>query len=224
MSPARRGKAALSFAQERLYFIEQYEGGSSAYNIPLLFELDPGTDRTVLRRSIKHIVKRHDILRTVFVREESGKVYQVVHSRPPLIEEAHIDPDDLDRNVTEAVNIRFDLHHQYPIKIIFYHTGEKRFLLVTFHHIAFDGWSTDIFLKELNSFYHHYKSGAPLRVPEPDIQYRISLSGREPTFQEKGSTMSLNTGKKPWPAMRPLSSLWINQAGRSQVRGRLLQL
>ncbi len=172
IEPYKGEKAVLSFAQERLYFIEEYEGGSSAYNIPLLFELDRDTDLPALKKSLESIVNRQEILRTVFVRSESGEIHQEVRIEPPEIRELGLREDNFLRQVKEDVNVVFDLHREYPVRILFYHTEKKSYLLINIHHIAFDGWSTDIFLSELDSFYRYHKDGSALTLPALDIQYR----------------------------------------------------
>ncbi|WP_162034320.1 phosphopantetheine-binding protein, partial [Chryseobacterium potabilaquae] len=68
----------LSFAQERLWFIDQYEGGSSAYNIPMVFGLSSRVDLSILAESFKVVLSRHDILRTLIVTSSEGVGYQYV--------------------------------------------------------------------------------------------------------------------------------------------------
>ncbi|MGV8124227.1 MAG: amino acid adenylation domain-containing protein [Candidatus Xenobiia bacterium LiM19] len=165
-------EAVLSFAQERLYFIEEYEGGSSAYNIPLLYELERDTDVRALRKSIESIVRRQEILRTVFVRSEGGEVRQKVRTEPPEIREWDIPESDFRIKVAEDINVVFDLHREYPLRIIFYKTERSHYVLINIHHIAFDGWSVDIFLSELDSFYRYHRDGTALTVPDLEIQYR----------------------------------------------------
>jgi len=164
--------AVLSFAQERLYFIEEYEGGSNAYHIPMLFELGRDCSIEALKSSIGSIVERHEVLRTVFVRTGSGEVRQRVLDRVPEARERHIDGSELHDAVTAEVNALFDLHGAPPVRVIFFFAGSTRYLLVTIHHIAFDGWSTDIFMKELGSFYRFHREGTPPALPGLEIQYR----------------------------------------------------
>ncbi|MGV8124226.1 MAG: amino acid adenylation domain-containing protein [Candidatus Xenobiia bacterium LiM19] len=172
IEPCRSDETVLSFAQERLYFIEEYEGGSSAYNIPLLYELERDTDVQALKNSIESIVKRQEILRTVFVRSEGGEVRQKVRTEPIEIRERDIPESDFRIKVAEDINVVFDLHREYPLRVIFYKTERSHYVLINIHHIAFDGWSTDIFLSELDSFYRYHRDGAAVTLPDLDIQYR----------------------------------------------------
>ncbi|MBP7868053.1 MAG: amino acid adenylation domain-containing protein [Acidobacteria bacterium] len=170
--PCPPGDAVLSFAQERLYFIEQYEGGCDAYHIPMLFEVPGTTDVEALSRAIRDIVRRHGVLRTVFVRDERGGVLQRTLEDPVEIREEDLGGTDVLARAADEIRSVFDLHREYPLRVRLYRAGPKRFLLVTLHHIAFDGWSTDVFLDELNRLYRHHRDGSALDLPEPPIQYR----------------------------------------------------
>jgi amino acid adenylation domain-containing protein/non-ribosomal peptide synthase protein (TIGR01720 family) len=172
IEPCPKDHAVLSFAQERLYFIEEYEGGSTAYNIPMLYELADDMDIPALKKGIVDLVDRQEVLRTVFVKSETGDVYQKVGSAPLEMQHVDLAAKDLQDRVEQAINTVFDLHHQYPVRVVFYHTETKKFVLINVHHIAFDGWSTDIFLRELDQLYRHHRDGSRLSLPELDIQYR----------------------------------------------------
>ncbi len=172
IEPCPGDTAVLSFAQERLYFIEEYEGGSTAYNIPMVYELSKDTDIPALKKSIADLVHRQDVLRTVFIKSESGEVYQKVGAEPPEILEVELADRDFQARVQRDINTVFDLHEGYPIKVVVYHAETTTYLLITIHHIAFDGWSADIFLRELDALYHFHKDGEKLSLPELDIRYR----------------------------------------------------
>jgi len=172
IEPCGSDEAVLSFAQERLYFIEEYEGGSSAYNIPLLYELDRETDIDALRKTIESIVIRQEVLRTVFVRNDSGDIHQKVRAELPVITEREIAESDFEKAVVEDINAVFDLHRDQPFRAVLYRTEKKLRLLFNIHHIAFDGWSVDIFLSELEQFYRHHRDGSAVTLPRLEIQYR----------------------------------------------------
>ncbi|NDB85386.1 MAG: hypothetical protein EB127_22185, partial [Alphaproteobacteria bacterium] len=155
-------KMQLSFAQERVWFIERYEGGTHAYNIPLVFKLKDLVDIGILERSIGEIVRRHEVLRTVICEDGEGRGYQEVldHDTHPIllrIKEVH-GRKDLDEVILEEVRHVFDLSKEHPIRINLYNVSESqdRYLSIVCHHIAFDGWSVDIFCKELESFYDYF--------------------------------------------------------------------
>ncbi|WKL50110.1 amino acid adenylation domain-containing protein [Flavobacterium pectinovorum] len=173
-------ESVLSFAQERLWFIEQYEDGTNAYHIPSVFELDAATDIKAMRYALEGVVSRHEVLRsTIEQREGVDHGIQVVHDAALLIEERSLGAEeDYEFLIKEDINRPFDLSREYPIRAKFY-TAEseegiqRRFLLINIHHIASDGWSTDIFQSELLSYYQGYISGdKEFMLPALDIQYK----------------------------------------------------
>ena len=165
-------QAPLSYAQERLWFIERYEGGTNAYNVPMVLELNEKINIAAFKQSLNSLVNRHEILRTVFKQDAFDKDYQLVLNEPLVIKELSIENDKLNELIKKDVNHLFDLTTQYPIYIKIYKMEEKYYALVNIHHVAFDGWSVDIFLRELSAFYQHYHSGEALNLPEMDIQYK----------------------------------------------------
>ncbi|WP_347220316.1 amino acid adenylation domain-containing protein, partial [Chryseobacterium sp.] len=163
----------LSFAQERLWFIENYEGGTSAYNIPMAFLLDEKTDITVLCKALDAIVMRHEVLRSVIRITDEGKGWQWVMNDIPAIHQYEVRTmQELEEKVSIVANKIFRLEEELPIDINIFKLEENYYLSVVIHHIAFDGWSTDIFLKELISIYNAIKQGQPHELPALKIQYK----------------------------------------------------
>ncbi|MBY0273421.1 MAG: gramicidin biosynthesis protein, partial [Alphaproteobacteria bacterium] len=193
----------LSFAQERLWFIEKYEEGTSAYNIPMIFKLPEGTNLKALESSLKSIVERHEILRTL-IKEENGEAYQCVltfQDKPLEISKVKFKNQlGLNQHIQKEVMHVYDLSHEYPIRISLCELNRGKglhnelLLIILIHHIAFDGWSTRIFLKELQEYYTCYldqlngKEGS-LKLPELKIQYKdFALWQRSYLTKEKLST------------------------------------
>ncbi|KFF74864.1 hypothetical protein HX13_12830 [Chryseobacterium sp. P1-3] len=164
---------SLSFAQERLWFIENYEGGTSAYNIPMAFLLDKNTDITTLCKALDAIVMRHEVLRSVIRITDEGKGWQLVMDDIPAIHQYEVKTmQELEERVSHAANKIFRLEEELPIEINIFKLEKNHYLSVVIHHIAFDGWSTDIFLKELISIYNAIKEGHPHELPALKIQYK----------------------------------------------------
>lgn len=173
----------LSFAQQRLWFIESYEGGSNAYNVPLIFKLGKDVDVSLLEPSIRTVVDRHEILRSLIKPNSEGKGYQVVidGEKYPLVIENQIisSQDELIKEMDKSIAQIFDLSKDYPIHIKFYTLNSETYLSIVVHHIAFDGWSTEIFIREMLNFYKYQlylKKGdqktADSYLPAPiEIQY-----------------------------------------------------
>ncbi|MCK5687316.1 amino acid adenylation domain-containing protein, partial [bacterium] len=166
-------KPPLSFAQERLYFLNEFEGGLNAYNIPMCFSLSEATDIEILKRSIKSVIMRHEVLRTVIEEDSSGDFHQEILNHPPKINEYSLPEEKFMEQISIDVNTVFDLKHEHPVKVSFYKVSDIVYLLINVHHIAFDGWSMDVLLRDLNKYYNFYKSGNEEQpFLELDIQYK----------------------------------------------------
>lgn len=174
----------LSFAQERLWFIEKYEQGTNAYNIPIISKLSDGVSLELLERSIQSVLARHEILKTAIKQDNAGGYYQDIlntEDHPFKISRVKCaSEEDLDTNLRNDVNHVFDLANNYPLRVKIYSLGNSspmHILSVVVHHIAFDGWSTDIFLNELKEFYKYFKAEelglkSDLNLPPLTIQYK----------------------------------------------------
>ncbi|MCK5686994.1 amino acid adenylation domain-containing protein, partial [bacterium] len=166
-------KPQLSFAQERLYFLDEFEGGLSAYNIPICFSLSEATDIEILKRSIDSVIMRHDVLRTAIQEDTHGNLHQLILENPPKINEYSLSEEKFKEQISADINTVFDLKHKHPVKVSFYKVSDIVYLLINVHHIAFDGWSMDVLLKDLNKYYNFYKSGNEEQpFLELDIQYK----------------------------------------------------
>jgi len=168
-------QSPLSFAQERLWFIEQYEQGTNAYHIPALFELAADTDVKGLKYALQQIVARHEVLRSTIEKGEDQQGIQVVHTELLPIDEITCTDKDFEVLVKEAINSPFDLRSEYPIRIKLYkiEPGPETILLINIHHIACDGWSIGIFQKELFAWYEAYiNNNTKFTLPDLEIQYK----------------------------------------------------
>lgn len=164
----------LSYAQERLWFIEQYEEGTSAYHIPMYFRVDESMNEALLIEALQAIIRRHTILRTHFIQNESGEYVQEVDDALVLIETIAIKAEQDNAAIEAFIHRIFDLTKEHPIraaKCLNMNTKE-RFLLLVIHHIAFDEWSGLIFIKELKTYYEHLITDQPISLPPLSIQYR----------------------------------------------------
>ena len=178
-SVSRDGKLPLSFAQQRLWFLAQMEGGSEAYHIPLALHLKGALDRTVLRRALDCILARHEALRTTVSVEDGEPVQRIAaveDSRFLLIEHDlrhHNDArSELDRLTELEGGASFDLGAGPLIRGRLIRLSEdEHVLLITMHHIAFDGWSVALLIKELSVLYAAFLRGQDNPLPKLDIQY-----------------------------------------------------
>jgi amino acid adenylation domain-containing protein/non-ribosomal peptide synthase protein (TIGR01720 family) len=177
--PRDRESYPLSFAQQRLWFLEQLEPGTAMYNIPLAVRLRGQVDPDVLERSINAIVQRHETLRTVF-RSHQGEPVQVI------LPELHIplaidDLREIGDEEREAQAMRlareearqpFDLATGPLLRVRLLQLADDDFIaLLTMHHIVSDGWSMGVILRELAAFYHAFSGEQMPALPPLSIQY-----------------------------------------------------
>jgi len=167
----------LSYAQGRLWFIENYEGGSNVYNIPMAARLKEGVNRESLKQAIRDIVRRHEVLRSVIRLDEKDEAYQDVLETELHIEEKKCkNKSEIEKSIKQEARYIFKLGEEIPIRVTLYTTGKDIYISIVIHHIAFDGWSQDIFLKELETLYGYYENGATCGVDYPlaelEIQYK----------------------------------------------------
>ena len=181
IAPVERRESGLplSFAQQRLWFLNQLEAGSAAYNIPAALRLRGELDRDALARTLTEIVRRHEVLRTNFT-TRGGEPVQLV-AAPPVINLPVEDLSQLaesDREV-EAQRLAeaeartpFDLKYDPMLRARLLRLAEQEhMLLLTMHHIVSDGWSMSVLLSEAQQLYHAYREGQDSPLPELEMQY-----------------------------------------------------
>ena len=181
--PRDEGNLLLSYAQQRLLFLDQLESGV-AYNIPLALEVAGKLDVAALQQSLCEIMKRHESLRTSFAVQQGdtkeGVPQQVIHpARPfdlPVVDLRSL-PQATQTNevkrLTQAEALRpFDLSQDLMLRAqLLQRAAEDFVLLLTMHHIALDDWSLGVLVRELATLYAGYTQGQPSSLPELPIQY-----------------------------------------------------
>jgi amino acid adenylation domain-containing protein len=176
---SRDGSLPLSFAQNRLWFIDQFESGSYAYNMPGALKLSGRLNVTALEQSLNEIIRRHEALRTTFGVTD-GLPNQIIAEdltlELPLVDISPLSEADRDFYILETGNREaktpFDLASGPLVRARLMRLDEETHVLfVTMHHIISDGWSLNIFLKELLALYEAYSDGRGSPLPELPIQY-----------------------------------------------------
>ena len=172
------GPAPLSFAQQRMWFLDQLEPESPLYNIHMGVTLSGPLNVPVLQRSIAEIVRRHEALRTTFAVIDDHPV-QVINKNAIFKLPVH-DLQELDESqrrlrvnalAEEDARRRFDLTKGLLLRANLLRLGEtEHVLLITIHHIISDGWSVGVFVRELAALYEAYTAGRPSPLPELSIQ------------------------------------------------------
>ncbi len=169
----------LSFAQQRLWFLDQLAPNSPLYNIPDAVRITGPLDVGVLERSLNEIVRRHEVLRTTFAAVE-GRPIQVIapelHLPLPIVDlrslpKARREAEAL-RLATEEAQRPFDLARGPLIRALLLRLDEEEHIaLLTVHHTVSDGWSTGVFMGEMAALYEAFAAGKPSPLPELPIQY-----------------------------------------------------
>jgi amino acid adenylation domain-containing protein len=177
----RRGLTSpcpLSFAQQRLWFVDQLEPDSPLYNIAKVVRLNGALDVDALQKAFHTVIARHEALRTTFAAVEDNPV-QIIAERPVKL--AVIDlstwPEakreaEVDRLLTAEARRPFNLSQDLMLRATVLRLGEQaHVLLIVMHHIASDGWSMGILLRELVALYAACCLGQPVPLPELPLQY-----------------------------------------------------
>ncbi|MDO3549540.1 non-ribosomal peptide synthetase, partial [Ralstonia pseudosolanacearum] len=174
----RSGPLPLSFAQQRLWFLAQMEGGSEAYHIPVGLRLKGELDEEALRRALDRIVARHEALRTRFEVQEGQAVQRIVPADVGLtLEWGDLSTEEasehqLGLQAEAEARTPFDLEQGPLIRGRLVKLGEQEHvLLITMHHIVSDGWSQGVLARELGALYEAYRSGGEDPLPALPIQY-----------------------------------------------------
>jgi amino acid adenylation domain-containing protein len=183
LPPIRRvprvGELPLSYAQQRLWFIDQLEPDTAAYNLSAAMWLNGSLDIEALERTLNEIARRHEVLRTNFA-TSAGRPRQVILpevttalNKVDLTSLREADHEAAtQRLVVEHAQRPFDLAHDLPWRATLFKLGpEKHAGLLTLHHIVADGWSLEILVREVATLYEAFAQGKPSPLAELEIQY-----------------------------------------------------
>ena len=186
------GPAPLSFSQRRLWFLDRFEPESSVYNVPMAVRLGGRLDRPALARALSEIVRRHEVLRTRF-REHAGEpVQEATAARPlplPVADLAALPEaarEGAAQHLAELEGRRsFDLARGPLLRTLLLALGpDDHVLAATLHHVASDGWSIGVLIRELTALYAAFAAGRPSPLPELPIQYADFARWQRRRFDE----------------------------------------
>ena len=169
----------LSFAQQRLWFLEQLEPGLLAYNLAGAVRLSGPLNVDSLQQAMQVVVDRHEALRTTFRKGAEGPEQIVVSACSfdlLLVDLSGLPQEDREKEALRLASVEggkpFDLVHGPLFRATLYKTGpEQHVLMLSMHHIVTDGWSIGIFIRELGQAYDDLYSSHPSSLPELPIQY-----------------------------------------------------
>ncbi|HEY0097576.1 MAG TPA: condensation domain-containing protein, partial [Pyrinomonadaceae bacterium] len=180
LSVNRDAPLSLSFAQQRLWFLNQLEPDSVAYNIPAALRLEGVLDISALERSLSEIVRRHEALRTTFVTTKDGEPIQIIQTAHavelPLFDLSQLEPAEREKRAQQLVAreaaLPFDLARGPLLRAgLIRLAAEEHIALLTMHHIISDGWSLGVLVKEVSVLYEAYSTGKESTLAELPIQY-----------------------------------------------------
>ena len=168
-----------SFAQQRLWFLDQLAPGTCLYNVPIILRLIGVIDDAALTKSFNEIVRRHEALRTTFAWID-GQPMQVISPRLdvslPFIDLQFLPSIEqtaaLQRLLNEVMQRSFDLLQGPLLQLMLIQLNKTEYvLLLSIHHIVFDEWSSGVFIQELGALYTAFKQDQPSPLSDLPIQY-----------------------------------------------------
>lgn len=178
-SISREEHLPLSFAQQRLWFLDQLQSRSPLYNISGAVKLQGQLNIIALEQSFQEIIRRHEVLRTNFA-AINGQPVQIIHPKRswtmPVIDLRPLAKAERkiksQRLAFEEAQCPFNLAEDYLLRASLLHLDETEYvLLLTMHHIVGDGWSISVLSQELTVIYNSFRYGKPSPLPKLSIQY-----------------------------------------------------
>ncbi|WP_164021363.1 non-ribosomal peptide synthetase [Pyxidicoccus trucidator] len=176
---SRQQPLPLSFAQQRLWFFDQLQPGNTSYNLPFAVRLEGQLDAAALGRALQALVQRHEVLRTSFRSEPDGPIQSIAEAGEcpfTQVDLSALSPEDrearADQHYAEQSALPFDLEHGPLMRAVLLRMSEREhLLLLTMHHIASDGWSMGVLVREVAASYEDFRQGRPSPLPALPVQY-----------------------------------------------------
>ncbi|WP_027250316.1 non-ribosomal peptide synthetase [Planktothrix agardhii] len=168
----RQDDIPLSWAQERLWFVNQLEGESGAYTIDLTMRLLGNLNVKALEKAFQAIIQRHEPLRTQFKLKDNKPIQAIASSINFTLPIVQSQPLQVEQLLTEAASEPFDLANGSVLRVKLWQVGADEYvLLLAIHHIAADGWSLGVLIDELSAYYRSFSTGTKADLPTLPIQY-----------------------------------------------------
>ncbi|HYW08638.1 MAG TPA: condensation domain-containing protein, partial [Longimicrobium sp.] len=174
VTPAARSRPLpMSYAQERMWFMEQLEPGGAAYSMPAAYRVNGPLDVAALSRAVGELLRRHEVLRTTFPDHGDGP-------RPVAggVPHAPLEVEELDGDAGLPLRIRAEAERPWDLASgplfrarVLRLSADEHVLLVTFHHTVGDGWSRQVISRELGALYSAFLRGEPSPLPEVALHY-----------------------------------------------------
>jgi amino acid adenylation domain-containing protein len=207
--------APLSFAQQRLWFLDQYEPENNLYNIPAAIRLKGALNVIALERSLSEILRRHEALRTTFSIVDDRPA-QVINEAPDfrlsVIELPEFSAEEKKKTAAgfaaEEALKPFNFSEGPLLRVKLLRLAENdHVLLITMHHIISDGWSIKILIRELGALYDAYTNGQPAALPELPMQYADFAAWQRKWLQGERLEQQLSYWREQLAGSLPLLEL-----------------
>ncbi len=188
----REDNLPLSFAQQRLWFLDQLQPGSSAYNLSRVVRLQGQLNLAALEQSFNEIIRRHEALRTAFSSIDGEPVQVIlteINIKLPVIDLRNFSSEQQEGEIQNWAKVQtqhsFDLSTAPLLNVLLLQLTEQEYILLfTIHHIVADGWSAGVIIQELTAFYDSFCTGKPCELPSLPIQY-VDFSVWQRTWLQK---------------------------------------
>jgi amino acid adenylation domain-containing protein len=164
-----------SFAQQRLWFLDQLEGASAVYNLKMALRLSGPLDQACLQRAVDAVVARHESLRTSFAMRGTEVVQRVASQLDMPVQSLALEGASdavLAARLNELGTASFDLQHGPLLRVhLLRLDARSHVLLLVMHHIVSDAWSAGILYRDLAAYYSAFSTGSAAQLPELPVQY-----------------------------------------------------
>ncbi|MEH1944122.1 MAG: amino acid adenylation domain-containing protein [Nostoc sp.] len=212
---SREQSLPLCFAQQRLWFIDKLEGDNCVYNVPFFWQISGVLNVSALEKAIATIIQRHEVLRTSFAVVDESPI-QVIRAHPPVKMQV-LDWRQVPKEhqlskarqlAIEELQQSFHLSKPPLLRVKLLQLAEKsHLLLLVIHHIVCDGWSMDIFRRELFALYTAFCNGESSPLPELPLQYADFAHWQRQWLQGEVLQTQLNYWQKQLADVLPLLEL-----------------
>jgi amino acid adenylation domain-containing protein len=194
----------LSFAQQRLWYIDQLHPGSSLYNCPIAVELSGDLDIQALERTLTEIIRRHEVLRTSFPIIDGNPIQHISEAEPvslPVLDLTELNESARDsearRLIVEEATRPFCLARGPLLRTSLIRLDKQKHIArLTMHHITSDAWSLSVLMREVATLYEAYSKGLPSPLSELSIQYADFAAWQRKRLQGEVLERELNYWKE----------------------------
>ncbi len=171
----------LSYSQLRIWIMCQFGGANYAYNIPNVYTLKGKLDVDLFKKSLRQVISRHESLRTIFKENEHAEIRQWILSVEDFdfeldyrnLQNSSNKKNERNEVIKQKLSEEFNLESGPLFRIALIQNTDQEFTFaMIFHHIISDGWSLNVFFKDLLSYYNHYTASSALNLPDLNIQYK----------------------------------------------------